>query len=143
MALFDFFKRKKGGARAPEKSEAKARKDESAKQKKIDERKDFPAQIVLQQSRTAWHVLRNPHVTEKSTDLTANNQYTFKLLGNPAKLEIKKSVEEVYGVHVEKVRKIIVPGKERRRGRRIGWKPGYTKTVVTLRKGEKIEILPH
>ena len=142
MALFDFFKKSKKGL-APKKSEDKARKDDEAKQKIIRKREETQKPLALRQSRTAWSILRSPHITEKSTSLTAMNQYTFKALGNPAKPEIKKSIEEVYGVHVEKVRKIILPGKIRKRGRRTGWKPGYTKAIVELRKGEKIEVLPH
>jgi len=142
MALFDFLKKGKKG-RAPKQSEDKARKDDATKQKTAGEREEAPKPLVLRQSRTAWSILRSPHITEKSTDLTASNQYTFKTLGNPAKPEIKRSIEEVYGVHVEKVRKIILPGKVRRRGRRVGWKPGYTKAIITLQKGEKIEVLPH
>ncbi len=142
MGVFDFLKRGKKG-RAPKQSEDKARKDEASRQKKIEERQESQKPIILRQSRTAWSVLRSPHVTEKSTDLTASNQYTFKLLGKPAKPEVKKAIEQIYAVHVEKVRKITLPRKERRRGGRIGWKPGYTKAVITLREGEKIEVLPH
>lgn len=143
MALFDFLKRGKRGG-APKQSEDKARRDEIAKEKKAAGREDEQKPLAaIKESRTAWNVLRAPHVTEKSTNLTASNQYTFKVLGNPAKPEIKKSIEEVYGVHVERVCKITLPGKERRRGRRIGWRPGYTKAIATLRQGEKIEVLPH
>ncbi|OGZ58795.1 MAG: 50S ribosomal protein L23 [Candidatus Spechtbacteria bacterium RIFCSPHIGHO2_02_FULL_43_15b] len=88
-------------------------------------------------------MLKQPHITEKSTDLTKVNQYVFRVFSNTTKAEIRKAVQDIYGVHVEKVSKIKMPGKKRRRGRQIGWRSGYTKAVVKLRKGEIIEVLPH
>lgn len=143
MAMFDFFKKKKGVAKAPWRAKEKARKDETSKQTKSEEKPDIKP-IVLKESENAWQVLRQPHVTEKSTNLTALNQYVFKIFVSATKPEVKKAIEEVYNVHVERVRKITVPRKKRRRrGRYLGWKSGYTKAIVTLKRGDKIEILPH
>lgn len=163
MAVLDFLKRKKGsqGPRPPKRGESAsqgtgrypASPDPRAQAEavaKVGEAKDKKKPegepqntVVLRESRTAWRILKEPHVTEKSTNLTQFNQYVFKIIRNPSKQEIKKSIEEVYGVHVDKVRKTSVPGKKRRRGRHVGWKPGYKKAIVTLREGEKIEVLPH
>jgi len=141
MALFNFFKRTKKVPQAPKAQKisdrAVVRKTEGKKARPVNK------QVVLRESKTAWRILREPHVTEKATDLTHFNQYSFKVLNNPSKPEIKKSVEEVYNVHVDKVRKISITGKKTRRGRHIGWRSGYKKAIVTLRKGEKIEVLPH
>lgn len=143
MALFNLFKRTKKLPTAPK------GRDQGVPQKrverKIEGKKSGPVskRVVLRESKTAWRVLSNPHVTEKATDLTRFNQYSFKVLNNPSKMEIKKSVEEVYNVHVDKVRKISIKGKKTRRGRHMGWRSGYKKAIVTLRKGEKIEVLPH
>jgi len=56
------------------------------------------------------------------------------------KIEIGKAVEELFGVHVLKVRTINVPGKPKRLGRYEGRRPGWKKAIVTLAEGETIEI---
>lgn len=154
MALLNFFKKpKKEKAPVPSKrgvskdakgeriTKPKKGKSPSAGAKSIKtETSQESTPVVLKESRTAWRVLRNPHVTEKATELTAFNQYVFRVFQNPSKPEIKRAVEEVYDVHVQRVRKIAVPRKKRRRGRHVGWKPGYKKAIVALRKGEKIEV---
>ena len=162
MAFLSFFKKPKkekipppprGGVRKGVKMGRKAESRREVSRGAEEKRKEVSGsarlaeasakRVVLKESRTAWRILRAPRVTEKSSDLTRFNYYTFGVIGNPSKPEIKKSVEEVYGVHVEKVRKVSLPGKQRRRGRHLGWRPGYKKAIVKLRQGEKIEVLPH
>ncbi|MBZ9572817.1 50S ribosomal protein L23 [Patescibacteria group bacterium] len=87
-------------------------------------------------------ILKSAHVTEKATDLTRENQYVFKVFPRATEQEIKKAVEEVYGVDVLKVRTIKVRRKQRRLGRTLGWRKGYKKAIVTLKEDQKIEILP-
>lgn len=141
MALLDFFKKRKKGLAPPKSSEQQAGRRDGSKSEKSQ--KGEKKVLALKASKSAWRVLRAPHVTEKSTNLTALNQYVFKMLGSPAKPEVKKAIEEIYGVNVLAVRKIAVPRKKRRRGRRVGWRPGYTKAIVSLRAGQRIEVLPH
>ena len=153
MALLGFFKKPKkdkipapprgGVGRGAKRERTVEPKREVSKGAEGKKEKISPATVALKESRTAWRILRSPHVTEKSSDLTRFNHYTFRVIGNPAKPEIKKAVEEVYGVHVERVRKVSLPRKKRKRGRHFGWRSGYKKAIVTLRQGEKIEILPH
>ena len=154
MALLNIFKKssKKQTPKAPKRGTqpdtdrypaqkvADVKDEEKKEESKVDE---APKAVVLKESRVAWRILREPHVTEKSTNLTSFNQYVFKVIGNPSKPEVKKAIEETHGVHVKKVAKISLPGKKRRRGKHIGWKSGYKKAIVTLRKGESIEVLPH
>lgn len=90
----------------------------------------------------AYRILKIPHVTEKATDLTSKNQYIFKVWPRANKTEIKKAVEEVFGVGVLNVKIINVPAKERRLGKISGWRKGYKKAIVRLREGQKIEVLP-
>lgn len=157
MAILDFFKkpRKQFKLRSgrkvatdvkPSKKDLKQPRPEAKEREEKVEDGEF-APTALKESKIAWRVLKDPHVTEKSTDLTALNQYTFKVLPNTAKGDVKAAVEEIYGVHVEGVRKIKVSRKSRRRptrrGKQQGWRAGYTKAIVTLREGEKIEVLPH
>ena len=66
----------------------------------------------------------------------------FEVWPETNKTEIKKAVEGVYGVDVIKVKIIKVPRKKRRLGRISGFKQGYKKAIVKIKKGQKIEILP-
>jgi len=87
-------------------------------------------------------VLKSPQITEKAVVLQDKNQYIFKVIDGAAKPEVKKAVEEVYNVDVLKVRMINVPAKRKRLGRTSGWQSGYRKAMVTIKKGQNIEILP-
>lgn len=91
---------------------------------------------------TKSKILKGPHVTEKSTDLTEHNQYTFKVFPDANKSEVKKAVENIYDVDVKKVRIINMPRKKRSTGRTEGWKSGYKKAIVKVKEGQKIEIMP-
>ena len=87
-------------------------------------------------------ILKSPHIAEKASKLYEINQYTFKVYPSANKSEIKKAVEGVYRVNVLKVRTSKVPRRKRRLGKTIGWKQGYKKAVVTIKKGQEIEISP-
>jgi len=87
-------------------------------------------------------VLRAPQITEKAVVLQDLNQYVFKVADNASKPEVRKAIEEVYGVDVLKVRMINIPAKRKRLGRSLGWQGGYRKAMVTVKKGQNIEILP-
>ena len=89
-----------------------------------------------------FDIILAPIITEKASGLVSQNQYQFKVLKNANKTLIKKAIEEIYGVKVEKVRTIKVPEKPRRLGRFFGKKPGYKKAIVTLKEGYSIEIAP-
>ncbi len=87
-------------------------------------------------------ILKTPHITEKSTDLVGKNQYVFKVWPKANKIEIKKAIEDLYGVDVLDVKIIKVPPKRRRLGRISGWRKGYKKAIVKIKEGQKIEVLP-
>lgn len=87
-------------------------------------------------------VLSKPQITEKATFLMEKNQYIFQVFKVATKPEVKKAVQEVYGVDVEKVRIINVDRKKKRLGRTTGWKKGYKKAIVTIKKGQEIELIP-
>ena len=87
-------------------------------------------------------VLKEPHISEKSTDLVEKDQYTFKVWPRANKNEIRKSIEDIYSVDVTDVRIINVPRRKRRMGKITGWKKGYKKAIVKIKKGQKIEVLP-
>ncbi len=80
-------------------------------------------------------------MTEKATDLIKENQYVFKVFSEANKTEIKRAVNNLYGVDVSDVKIVKVPAKRRRIGRISGWQKGYKKAIVKIKNGQKIEIL--
>jgi len=90
----------------------------------------------------AYRILKTPHVTEKATDLVKKNQYVFKVYSRANKVEIKKAIEDLYGVDVLGVKVINLPPKRRRLGKIMGWRKGYKKAIVKIKEGQKIEVLP-
>lgn len=85
-------------------------------------------------------VLLAPRVTEKSTLAGALNKYVFKVATASTKKEVTKAIEKKYGVHVSSVNIINAPGKNVRLGRTLGRVPGFKKAIVTLEKGDRIEV---
>ena len=73
----------------------------------------------------AHDVIRKPVITERSMSGIADNKYVFEVAPNAGKIEIKKAVEEIFGVKVASVNTVTVPGKEKRMG---AGRPGMTKT---------------
>lgn len=129
---FKFLKRKKEEAEKESKEKIKERK----KEKKVKERKTGKPDL-------AERYIIAPHITEKATYLSEKmNQYIFLVRKEANKIEIKKAIENLYGVKVEKVQIINIPKKKRRRGMIEGWKKGYKKAIVKIKEGQKIEILP-
>ena len=94
------------------------------------------------ESDIAWKSLHSPLISEKETFLEEKGKYVFKVLKRANKTEIKKAVEDLYKVKVEKVNIINTKRKKRRLGRVEGFKPGYKKAIVSLKEGDKIEIVP-
>ncbi len=88
-----------------------------------------------------FDIVKFPLVTEKSNDGAALGKYTFCVNKKFGKIQIKKAVESIYNVKVEKVNIITTPRKKKKYRFRIeGYRPGYKKAVVTLKEGDKIAI---
>ena len=89
-----------------------------------------------------YNLIRRPLVTEKSTTLQdLRNQYTFEVADKANKSEVRKAVETLFSVKVVKVNIVTVPGKARRVFGRPGMSPGWKKAIITLRKGDTIEVV--
>src|ERR1700754_314402 len=90
-------------------------------------------------------VLIKPIITEKSNKLVEKKRtYAFRVHRRANKLEIKKAVEEFYGVTVEEVNTLVVPGKNKTRYTKAGFvkgqKPSYKKALVKVAEGENIDL---
>lgn len=138
MALLDIFKRKEKPAAAKKQAAPKAERVRKAEPRKVDVAVPKSKKISGQ----AYRILKRPHVTEKATDLTANNQYVFEIFPDSNKNQVKKAVEDVYGIDVVSVKIINIHRKRRRLGRIEGWGHGCKKAVVKIKEGQKIEVLP-
>lgn len=142
MALLDFLNRKK----EVEKAIVKKEKNKSEKQaEKVSVTKETSEKKQVSKSNKevkgfSYEVIKEPHISEKSTNLSQENKYVFKVYKETNKPEIKKAVEGIYGVNVLSVNVIKIPKKKRRIGKTEGFRKGYTKAIVELQEGQKIEI---
>jgi large subunit ribosomal protein L23 len=85
------------------------------------------------------HILQLHLITEKSTAMKeATNAYVFRVNRQANKKEIMAAVEKVFGVKVESVRTMIVPGKPKRVGRFLGKTTAWKKAIVKLKVGQQI-----
>ncbi|KOA19899.1 50S ribosomal protein L23 [Clostridium homopropionicum DSM 5847] len=85
----------------------------------------------------SYDILKRPVITEKSMAAMADRQYTFVVDIKANKSQIKRAVEEVFGVKVKEVNTGRIMGKTKRVGVHIGKRPDYKKAVVTLTADSK------
>lgn len=114
-------------------------------EKESSERKEILAtarrkELGVEKSNVIPGIILRPHITEKTASVSKEHKYVFIVASGTVKSEVSKAVARKYGVHVREVKIITVSGKERKRGQQIGWRPGYKKAIVTLEKGQSIEI---
>ncbi|MGL9769814.1 MAG: 50S ribosomal protein L23 [Sodalis sp. (in: enterobacteria)] len=88
------------------------------------------------------NVLRMPHVSEKvSTMIEKDNTIVLRVAKDTNKSEIKSAVHKVFKVKVNNVRTLIVKGKSKRHGRRIGRRSDWKKAYVTLKEGQNLDFI--
>ncbi len=86
-------------------------------------------------------VLVRPLLTEKMTALRENaNQVGFLVRADANRVQIKQAIEALLKVKVERVNVLNVRGKLKRLGRFAGRRSDWKKAIVTLKKGEKLEL---
>lgn len=89
-----------------------------------------------------YSVLKRPLLTEKGTDQKESmNKYLFEVDRGANKIQVKNAVEKIFSVKVDDVHTVNVKGKVKRVGRNIGKRSDWKKAIVTLKAGEKIEII--
>ncbi len=84
-------------------------------------------------------VIIHPIVTEKTVGLQKENKYVFKVALKATKQEVKKAVQDMFGVTVLKVHTVNVRGKKKRLGRFEGRTSSWKKAIVFVKPGEKIK----
>ncbi len=86
-------------------------------------------------------VLLRPLVTEKGVHRASrNNQYAFEIHRDATKMDVKKAVEELFDVKVEKVRTQTRKGKTRRYRFRVGRTSDWKKAIVQLGEEHRIDF---
>ena len=85
----------------------------------------------------SYDIIRRPIITEQSMDQVADRKYTFEVAKNANKIEIKKAVEEIFKVEVEKVTTMNYDGKPKKQGVFVGKRADWKKAVVKLKEGSK------
>lgn len=84
--------------------------------------------------------LINPIISEKANILSSGGVYTFRVEKKANKFDIKKSVEDLFKINVRKVNLVTIPPKKRIMRGKTGFKSGYKKALVYLKKGQKIDL---
>jgi len=86
-------------------------------------------------------IVRRAMISEKGTRLREkDNGYLFEVAPDANKIQVKQAIEAIFQVKVESVRTLRVHGKPKRMGRYAGHRPDWKKAVVTLKKGQTIEL---
>jgi large subunit ribosomal protein L23 len=87
-----------------------------------------------------YDIIRRPVITEKSTQASEQDKVIFQVCPDATKADVKEAVEALFKVNVVKVNTINVEGKFRSFRGRQGKASDFKKAIVTLEKGQKIDI---
>ncbi len=87
--------------------------------------------------KAAQDIILKPVITEKSMDDLQTGKYTFKVAKDANKSEIKKAVEQLFGVEVAKVNTMNCLGRTKRVGRYVGKTSDWKKAIITLTEDSK------
>ncbi len=132
MALFGFKKeekKEKVSLRRPEGSESRPKASgDGAK--------------VSHSPKVMGFSVKKPLVTEKALMLEGGRQYVFEVVSGTSKPQVKKDIENLYGVKVESVNIINSKRQTRFIRGKTGFNPGSKKAIIKLQEGYKIEVAP-
>ena len=103
------------------------------KKKEIKEKEDNLSEKI-------YDLIQKPVITEKGTLLSNNSQVIFSVPMNAKKKIVKQAVEKLFGVNVKKVNIIVSKGKTKRFKGKIGKRKNEKKAIISLEKGQKIDI---
>ena len=86
-----------------------------------------------------YEIIKQPVVTEKTTKMSENNQFAFKVESTSSKEYIKKAVEKLFKVKVKSINTIKIKGKSKIFKGTKGKRSDYKKAIVTLKPGETLD----
>lgn len=95
---------------------------------------------ILNKAKT--NLIKRAWITEKAGSLAGLNKYVFIVDKQMNKPEVEKAIESMYGVKVSSINILNKKGKTRKLGKNSGKISGFKKAIVTLKEGNKIEVMP-
>ena len=96
--------------------------------------------MKIKQKKHLYDKIISPFLTEKSTNLSEQNKIVFKVSNKSNKINLKKNIEKIFKVNVIKVNIINKKYREKiTRGKKVKIQ-GYKKAIVTLKKGQSIDL---
>ncbi len=125
------------------KEEKKVKKETKETKKSKSSGKAVKAKKVSREKMPVhyFELIKKPHISEKALRFNSENKYVFVISQLANKSEVKKAVASLYGVVVKSVNIIKVPSKPKKFKGMPGIKSGYKKAIVTLAKGNKIDVM--
>mmetsp|Transcript_11947 Transcript_11947/g.49881 ORF Transcript_11947/g.49881 Transcript_11947/m.49881 type:complete len:103 (+) Transcript_11947:1351-1659(+) len=90
----------------------------------------------------SWDIIKCPVITDKTTRLLENNQYSFLVDPKAGKKLIKESIELIFQVKVVSVNTYHLPRKKRRIGKFEGYRSHYKRAIVKLAPSDSINLFP-
>jgi large subunit ribosomal protein L23 len=85
-------------------------------------------------------IILSPVITEKSTSLQEQGKYCFRVNKHANKKEVMQAVKDIFGVVPVSCSIMNIRGKGKRVRYAYGYTPSWKKAIVTLKKGDKIEL---
>ncbi|MFH1866488.1 MAG: 50S ribosomal protein L23 [Patescibacteria group bacterium] len=95
---------------------------------------------TIKAKNSVLHLIRHPHLSEKSNRLQASGQYTFAVIPKASKNELKKEVEQLYGVKVLKITSVKLPRKKIKTRGKFGQRKVRRIMRVSLKPGQTIDL---
>ena len=90
----------------------------------------------------SYQIVKRPLLTEKyDHQRETQNAYAFEVDRRANKIQIRDAIQTLFGVKVTGVRTQVMRGKPKRMGMHFGRRPSWKKAVVTLRKGDEIDLI--
>lgn len=148
MSILDKIKKKKDDEKDVKdvkegKMVKEVKKETKEKKKSKSSGKTIKAKKVSREKMPVhyFELIKKPHISEKALTFNSENKYVFVIAQSANKSEVKKAIASLYGVVVKSVNIIKVPSKPKRFKGVPGIKSGYKKAIVTLAKGNKIDVM--
>ena len=150
MSILDKITKKKDDKKnTKEKQEKKVVDKKTDKKEVIEKKKSESSKKTVKAKKVSkekmpvhyFELIKKPHISEKALRFNSENKYVFVISQSANKSEVKKVVASLYGVIVESVNIIKVPSKPKKFKGMPGIKNGYKKAIVTLAKGNAIDIM--
>lgn len=86
------------------------------------------------------NIIKYPIISDKGTQLLENNKYTFIVNSSSNKETIKKALQSLFNIKIIKINTCNLPKKKKKIGKFLGWKTQYKKVIITLAKGNRINL---